>query len=189
MEPHIFVQRGDITRVAADAVVNASNAYMLPGGGVSGAIHAAGGPRIEEEAREVVERRGPLDPGEAAATTAGRLPARYVIHALGPVWHGGDGGEAEVLASAYRESVRVADDLGLTSIAFPSISTGIFGYPPDRAAPVAVEAVHDALAHASHVREARFVLYDEATYEAYERALARLGGGDGEGGGEHPAGS
>ena len=174
MDGRIFLQRGDITRVAADVIVNASNAYMLPGGGVSGAIHAAADQSVERESREIVERRGPLDPGEAAATTAGELPARHIVHALGPVWHGGHSGEAEALASAYRESIRVADELGAASIAFPSISTGIFGYPADRAAPVALRAVRDALARATHMREARFVLFDEETYQAYERALERV---------------
>jgi O-acetyl-ADP-ribose deacetylase (regulator of RNase III) len=171
------LEHGDITRVAADAVVNASNARMSPGGGVSGAIHAAAGPAVAEEARTLLARRGPLAPGEAAATGAGRLPARYVIHALGPVWHGGGEGEPGQLAAAYRESVRVADELGCRSVAFPSISTGIFGYPVESAAHIALAAVRDALDRAAHVREAVFVLYDDGTYAAYERALAGLGSG------------
>lgn len=174
MPGRIILERGDITRVNADAVVNASNAAMTPGGGVSGAIHDAGGPAIAAEAREVVARRGPLAPGEAAATTGGLLAARYVIHALGPVWHGGGRGEAEALASAYRESVRAADALGLATIAFPSISTGIFGYPVGLAAPVALRSVREALDAAAHVREVRFVLYDDATHRAYVSALETM---------------
>ncbi len=178
MSGRIVLERGDITQSDADAIVNASNAHMTPGGGVSGAIHSAAGPAVAAEAREVVAKRGPLSAGEAAATGGGRLRARYVIHALGPVWHGGRQGEAAALASAYRESVRVADGLGVETLAFPSISTGIFGYPIDLAAPVALRAVQDALAGARHVREVRFVLYDDATYRAYERAGAEMESAD-----------
>jgi O-acetyl-ADP-ribose deacetylase len=172
MPARILLEHGDITRVDTDAIVNASDAHLTPGGGVSGAIHAAGGPAIAAEGREIVAGRGPLVPGEAAATTGGRLPARHVIHALGPVWRDGTHGEPEALASAYRESIRIADCLSLASIAFPSISTGIFGYPVQLAAPVALRAVREALAHAVSVREVRFVLFDDATYAAYEHALA-----------------
>jgi O-acetyl-ADP-ribose deacetylase len=172
MPGRISLVRGDITRVAADAIVNAANAHLAPGGGVCGAIHSAGGPSIAAECRVLVDERGPLAPGDAAATGGGRLPARYVIHAVGPVWHGGTSGEAEVLASVYRSSVAEADRLGLASIAFPSISTGIYGYPVDLAAPVALAAVRDALDVASSVREATFVLFDAATFAAFEKALA-----------------
>lgn len=177
----IILERGDITRVDVDAIVNASNALIAPGGGVSGAIHSAGGPAIAAQGRAIVSSRGPLSPGEAAITTAGRLPARFVIHALGPVWHSGRDGEAEALASAYRQSIELADLGGLETVAFPSISTGIFGYPVDLAAPVALRAVRDALGRARHVREARFVLFDAATLAAYERALAAPGCGAGDG--------
>jgi O-acetyl-ADP-ribose deacetylase len=171
-EGRIILRKGDITRVDADAIVNASNAHMTPGGGVSGAIHSAGGPMLAEEGRAWVDEHGPLAPGEAAATTGGRLPARHVIHALGPVWHGGGSGEAEALASAYRNSIRVADGLGAKTVAFPSISTGIFGYPLAAAAPIAIDAVRGALSDAAHVREVIFVLFDAATYAVYETALA-----------------
>lgn len=173
MRGRVVLEQGDITRVEADAVVNASNAHLTPGGGVSGAIHGAAGPEVAAEAARVLAERGrPLEPGEAAATGAGRLRARHVVHALGPVWHGGGAGEPEALASAYRASVRLADELGDAVVAFPSISTGIFGYPLELAAPVAVAAVREALASAEHVREVRFVLFDPATFAAYERALA-----------------
>jgi O-acetyl-ADP-ribose deacetylase (regulator of RNase III) len=167
----IVLERGDITRQDADAIVNTANAHLAPGGGVSGAIHDAAGPSLAVEARAFVDRRGPLAPGEAAITGAGRLPARHVIHALGPVWHGGSAREADTLAAAYRNSVRLADEAGLESVAFPSISTGIFGYPVQLAAPVAVQSVRAALDVAAHVREVRFVLYDQVTFAAYEAAL------------------
>ena len=166
---------GDMTRVEADAIVNAANPTLAPGGGVCGAIHSAGGPAIAAECRLRVAGSGPVATGDAAATTAGRLDARYVIHAVGPIWHGGRSGEAEALASAYTRSVEVADELGLTSIAFPSISTGIYGYPVDLAAPVAIAAVRDALGRTRHVRDVVFVLFDPTTFAAFEQALS---GGD-----------
>src|SRR2546421_297243 len=114
---------GDITDEKADAIVNAANEHLAPGGGVCGAIHRCGGPQIWKECQAIIEKRGPVPPGFAVATTGGKLPARYVIHAVGPVWHGGSNGEPEMLASCYRESIRAADELKLVSIAFPSIST------------------------------------------------------------------
>ena len=169
----IRLERGDITRSHADAIVNAANSHLAPGGGVSGAIHRAGGRSIAEEGAQWVREHGTVPVGGAAATTAGNLPSRYVIHAVGPIWQGGGAQETELLASAYRSSIEVADELGLTSIAFPSISTGIFGYPVEQAAPVAIAAVAGALDAARHVCEATFVLYDEETYRAYERAYER----------------
>jgi O-acetyl-ADP-ribose deacetylase len=167
----IELVRGDITTQPTDAIVNAANESLAPGGGVCGAIHHAGGPAIWEECRRVA----PCPTGDARATTAGRLPARYVIHAVGPVWRGGHSGESSQLASAYRASLDRADELGLASVAFPSISTGIFGYPVDRAAQTALAAVRDRLAAGSSVRRVVFVLFDDRTLEAYERALADLG--------------
>lgn len=170
----LSLERGDITRVHADAIVNAANSRLAPGGGVCGAIHGAGGPSIAVECRVHADEHGLVAPGGVAVTGAGRLSARHVIHAVGPVWHGGASGEADVLASAYRHSVQAADDLGLTSIAFPSISTGIYGYPVGKAAPVALAAVADALRGARTLREVRFVLFDAVTYAAYESALDAL---------------
>ncbi len=170
----ITLSTGDITQQDADAIVNAANAELAPGGGVCGAIHRAGGPAIWEECKSIRQKQGPLPTGQAVATTAGRMKARYVIHTVGPVWQGGRVGEPELLASCYRESVRVADELGLSSIAFPSISTGIFGYPVDMAAPVAVRAVSEALKTANNVREVRFVLFDAGTMKAYETAAGAL---------------
>lgn len=163
----IRLVRGDITTEHVDAIVNATNASLRPGGGVCGAIHAAAGPALTEDARRVMADRGPLTAGEVVATVAGNLKARYVIHALGPVWHGGQQGEAEALAAAYRNSVALADGLGLQSMAFPSISTGIYGYPVMAAAHVALRALCDTLKTATSVREVHVVLFDERTYEAW----------------------
>lgn len=175
----IALRRGDITRVEADAIVNASNSHMAPGGGVSGAIHRAAGPQLAEECLAVVSDRGPLEPGDAAVTGAGALWwAKHVVHALGPVWHGGGHGEPDVLASAYRSAIRCADEVEACVIAFPSISTGIFGYPIDRAAPVALRAISSALREAHSVRVVKMVLFDEATYDGYEKALRLLAAED-----------
>lgn len=170
----ITLERGDITRVRVDAIVNAANSQLAPGGGVSGAIHAAGGPSIARESRAWVSAHSEVPTGEAALTGAGSLPATYVIHAVGPVWHGGHSREADLLASAYRSSIRLAEEARLTSIAFPSISTGIFGYPVGAAAAVALEAVATALETSEHVRDVRFVLFDDATHAAYASAIRHL---------------
>lgn len=164
------IVRGDITQEATSAIVNAANQELLVGGGVCGAIHRAGGPAIAEECRRIVRQRGPLATGDAVATTGGNLRARYVIHTPGPVYHGGTHGEPEALARCYRESIRVADELGLESIAFPSISTGIFGYPVQLAAPLALTATREALLAARRLRLVRFVLYDEPTHQAFQDA-------------------
>jgi O-acetyl-ADP-ribose deacetylase len=162
--------RGDLTEYPADAIVNAANSELLPGGGVCGAIHRAGGPAIAEECRRVRTERGPLPPGKAVATTAGNLRAQYVIHTVGPVWNGGNRGEAEVLASCYRESMRVADELKLHAIAFPAISTGIFGYPAEQAAAVAIPTVIAALPPAQHLVFVSIVLFDKSTLDVFARA-------------------
>jgi len=163
--------QGDITRETTDAIVNAANSDLLPGGGVCGAIHRAGGPAIAEECRKLRAERGPVSTGHAVATSGGRLPARYVIHAVGPVWSGGSSGEPEALASAYRESIRVADELGLKSIAFPAISTGIFGYPLDDATQVAVRTVREALPRAKNVNTVRFVVFDDTALRTHSQVL------------------
>jgi O-acetyl-ADP-ribose deacetylase (regulator of RNase III) len=172
----IELVQGDITREQTDAIVNAANAELLGGGGVDGAIHRAGGPAILEECRAHRQRLGgPLPPGDAVVTTGGRLSARYVIHTAGPVWRGGSSGEADHLARCYRSSLRSADELGLQSVSFPSISTGVFGYPLGRASAVAVAAVRDGLADAASIRMARFVLFDSETFSAYAAALGAFG--------------
>jgi O-acetyl-ADP-ribose deacetylase (regulator of RNase III) len=171
------IARGDLTRERVAAIVNAANSSLLGGGGVDGAIHRAGGPAILEECRAIRARRGPLPPGEAVITTGGALPARRVIHTVGPIWHGGHSGEAETLAACYRSSLALAEQEGLSSVAFPSISTGAFGYPIEEAAPVALRAVADVLRGAHHVRLVRCVLFSESDLDAYERALAAIVGG------------
>ncbi|MFN8035119.1 MAG: O-acetyl-ADP-ribose deacetylase [Acidimicrobiia bacterium] len=162
--PAITVVAGDITRERVDAVVNAANEALLPGGGVCGAIHRAGGPSIAEDCAAI--RRCPT--GSAVATTAGALPARWVIHAVGPVWQGGAAGEPELLASCYRSCLRVADELGARSVAFPAISTGIYGYPLLPATRIAVETVRST---PTAVTSVRFVCFDPATEAAYRGVL------------------
>ena len=166
----IELARGDITRETTDAIVNAANSELLPGGGVCGAIHRAGGPSIAEECGMIRANQGPVPPGGAAATKAGQLHAKYVIHAVGPVYQGGGRGEADVLASCYRESLRAADGLGLKSISFPAISTGIFGYPVPEAAKVALTAVADELPKLRFVQLVRFILFDQPTLDAFTAA-------------------
>jgi O-acetyl-ADP-ribose deacetylase len=156
---------GDLTQQEVDAIVNAANEQLAPGGGVAGAILRAGGQEIYDEAA----RLGGCATGDAKATGAGRLPARYVIHAVGPVWSGGDAGEDELLASAYRRSLEVAEGLGCRTIALPALSTGIYGYPPENAAPVAVGAVAP---FAARFDEIRFVFRDDELRELFERAAA-----------------
>ncbi len=164
--------QGDITKQDTDAIVNAANSSLMGGGGVDGAIHRAGGPAILEECKEVVSRQGRLPTGKAVITTGGNLKARYVIHTVGPVWRGGDNGESELLASAYQESLRLAVENKLSSISFPSISTGVYGYPVGQAAKVAVGTVA-AFLHRSPaaLEEVVFVLFDNKTLAAYSLAL------------------
>lgn len=166
---------GDITREETDAIVNAANSSLMGGGGVDGAIHRSGGPAILEACKQIVERQGRLPAGRAVATPAGRLAAQYIIHTVGPYWNGGNRGEAETLASCHRESIRVADGLKLTSISFPAISTGVYRYPIDQAAQVAVSSAADALAKASYVREVRFVLFDAASLKQFVEAARAIG--------------
>ena len=173
-EPRIVLVRGDITEQDADAIVNAANSTLLGGGGVDGAIHRKGGPAILEECRALRagEYGGGLPTGQAVATTAGKLKARWVIHTVGPVYAKSED-RSHLLASCHTESLRVADELGAETVAFPAISTGAFGYPLEEAAPVAVAAVRNA---GTDVHEVRFVLFDELTHSAFERALANVGG-------------
>jgi O-acetyl-ADP-ribose deacetylase (regulator of RNase III) len=165
----IRLVHGDITQYPVDAIVNAANSELAPGGGVCGAIHRAGGPAIAEECRRVRSERGPLLPGQAVATTAGRLDAKYVIHAVGPVWNGGDKGEAEELSRCYSESMRIADELKLHGIAFPAISTGIFGYPVEQAAWVAIPTVIESLRAAKHLVIVFLVLFDKQSLETFSK--------------------
>jgi O-acetyl-ADP-ribose deacetylase (regulator of RNase III) len=166
--------RGDITREAVDAIVNAANSSLMGGGGVDGAIHRGGGPAILEECKAIRARQGSLPAGEAVITTAGRLPSRHVIHTVGPVYRDGRHGESETLAGCYRTSLALAASHGLARVAFPSISTGVYGYPVAAAAAVALGAVRDVLAAGSTVELVRFVLFSDADLAAYEAALAEL---------------
>jgi O-acetyl-ADP-ribose deacetylase (regulator of RNase III) len=166
----ILFLSGDITTEATDAIVNAANSSLMGGGGVDGAIHRAGGPAILEECKKIVARDGHLPPGEAVQTTGGRMRAAFVIHTVGPVWKDGMSGESGVLANAYRNSFRLADRLGLQSLAYPAISCGIYGYPAQAAAEVAVCTVVDELKDARSVHEARFVLYSPEMYETFLQA-------------------
>jgi O-acetyl-ADP-ribose deacetylase len=165
---------GDITEESTDAIVNAANSHLLGGGGVDGAIHRAGGPAILTECRQIVSKIGTLAAGEAVITTGGQLAAKHIIHTVGPIYRGGESGEAETLASCHRESVRLADEHGLTSVAFPAISTGAYGYPVSDAAPIAISSTIESLATARHVRLCRFVLFDISTVRAYQRAAETL---------------
>jgi O-acetyl-ADP-ribose deacetylase (regulator of RNase III) len=158
----------DITRLDVDAIVNAANASLLGGGGVDGAIHRAAGPELLAACRLL----GGCRPGHAVATGGYRLPARWVIHTVGPVWQGGSAGEAEVLASCYRRSLEVAGEVGARSVAFPAIATGIYGYPKDDAASIAVRTVLDALGAGAPVDVVQLVAFSEEDFERYERLLA-----------------
>jgi O-acetyl-ADP-ribose deacetylase len=164
---NIRLERGDITNYPVDALVNAANSELLPGGGVCGAIHRAAGPKLAEECRSLRSQRGPVPPGQAVATKAGQLKAKYVIHTVGPVWHGGEQGEPEMLASSYRESMRIADELHLHSIAFPAISTGIFGYPVQQAGSVAIPTLLESLLRAKHLLLVVVVLFDKSTLDSF----------------------
>lgn len=162
--------QGDITRQSTDAIVNAANSSLLGGGGVDGAIHRAGGPTILEECRRV----GPCPTGEARITGAGNLAARYVIHAVGPIYQGDPERAAPLLASAYRSSLELASQYGVRTIAFPSISTGAYAYPVEDAAAVALETVITYLQSHPEIELVRFVLFDTHTFATYQRVLERL---------------
>ncbi len=164
----------DITEEQTEAIVNAANSYLIGGGGVDGAIHDAGGPSILAECKAYVSKHGNLPPGKAMLTSGGSLPARFVIHTVGPVYRGGEYGEKELLANCHRESIAIADQNGIASVAFPAISTGAYGYPMHEAAAVALAAVLDGLETAKSVRRVRFVLFDRAATKAYTRAAEKV---------------
>ena len=159
--------RGDITEQDTEAIVNAANSGLLGGGGVDGAIHRAGGPRILEECRKIREQQGECPAGESVITGGGNLKARFVIHTVGPVWHGGGEGEDDLLGSAYRNSLLLASARRIRSIAYPSISTGAYGFPIDRASKIAFDTVSGFLKNDSPLEEVRLVVYSQEDYEAY----------------------
>ena len=165
---------GDLTKEKTDAIVNAANSSLLGGGGVDGAIHRAGGSAILEACLRIVAEIGSLPAGQAVITTGGSLPARHVIHTVGPVWRGGSMGEEELLADAFRNSLALADRNNVRSIAFPGISTGAYGYPVDKAAEVALRTVADYLASGSGLEEVRIVLFGEEALEEWRKAFRLL---------------
>jgi len=169
MIPRITLTQGDITQIKADAIVNAANSSLLGGGGVDGAIHRAGGKKILEECIQIRDRQGKCKTGEAVVTTAGNLPATYVIHTVGPVWNGDEVKVKELLANCYRNSLQLADSLQIKTIAFPNISTGIYKFPKELAAEIAVHEVQDF--ESEHIEEIIFVCFDEENNEIYKKQL------------------
>lgn len=173
----IQLLQGDITKVPADAIANAANSELLGGGGVDGAIHLAGGPAIKLELDAIKEQQGGCPTGSAVSTTAGQLPAKYVFHAVGPIFHGGKQGEPELLASAYRSCLALAEEKSIAYLSFPSISTGIYGYPVDEAALIALRECVGHLRNAENkLQKIIFVLFDENTHRAYKNALKEIAG-------------
>lgn len=171
----LVLMQGDITRQAVDAIVNAANSSLLGGGGVDGAIHRAGGPAILEECKQIRALQGGCSPGQAVLTGAGNLKANYVIHTVGPIWREGRTDEEKILASAYSSCLALAEENAVKTIAFPSISTGAYGFPLERAAPIALSTCLHFLKSAQSLKEIRFVLFDAFTLSAYQEALAKLG--------------
>ena len=176
-ESKLKLVHGDITQQDVEAIVNAANSRLAGGGGVDGAIHRAAGPELHKECMEIIRKIGRLEPGNAVPTGSGRLKERgirWVIHTVGPIWRGGNRGEARVLESAYRNSMRVARELGVRSVAFPSISTGAYGYPVDKAAEIALSTIMDELKKHGKIEEVRMVLYSDGDYRAYVNVSQRI---------------
>ena len=167
----ISLIKGDITKIETDAIVNAANTSLLGGGGVDGAIHRAGGSAILEDCRKIVARQGGCKVGEAVITTAGRLPAKYVIHTVGPVWNGGHKNEAQLLANCYKNSLDLSVENDLKTIAFPNISTGIYHYPKAEACEIALKTVAEFLKTTDAIEQVVFVCFDEENYDLYEKSL------------------
>jgi O-acetyl-ADP-ribose deacetylase (regulator of RNase III) len=154
-----------------DAIVNAANSSLMGGGGVDGAIHRAGGPAILSECREIVARQGRCETGQAVITSGGNLPAKFVIHTVGPVWHGGNNNEAQLLGSAYLNSLTIAVENGVETIAFPNISTGVYGFPKEKAAEIAIDTVTQFLSKNDQIKQVYFVCFDQENYELYRQLI------------------
>jgi len=167
----IALIKADITKVSVDAIVNAANSSLLGGGGVDGAIHRAGGAAILDDCRKIIARQGGCKTGEAVITTAGNLPATYVIHTVGPVWNGGQKNEAALLENCYKNSLQLAVENNCKTIAFPNISTGIYGFPKDKAAVIAINAVSDFLALDKTIEKITFVCFDNDNLNEIKKAL------------------
>lgn len=172
MKEKIFLLKGDITRLEVDAIVNAANSSLMGGGGVDGAIHRAGGPAILEDCREIIARQGSCETGEAVITTAGNLPSKFVIHTVGPVWNRNNKDEANKLTDCYRNSLKLAVKNNISSIAFPNISTGIYGYPKNEAAAIAIKTVSDFLQTNPPIQKVYFVCFDEENFLIYQDIIA-----------------
>jgi O-acetyl-ADP-ribose deacetylase (regulator of RNase III) len=172
MRTRIQLVQGDITKLKVDAIVNAANSSLMGGGGVDGAIHRAGGPAILEECMQIIAMQGRCETGEAVITTGGNLPARFVIHTVGPVWHGGSSNESVLLENAYLNSLKLALENEVETIAFPNISTGVYGFPKDQAARIAINSVADFLTANDEMKIVYFVCFDQENYELYKHLLS-----------------
>ncbi len=172
MKNRVTLLQGDITKLKVDAIVNAANSSLMGGGGIDGAIHRAGGPAILAECREIVARQGRCETGNAVITSGGNLPAKYVIHTVGPVWHGGSSNEDQLLAKAYSNSLKLATENNIETIAFPNISTGVYGFPKERAAQIAVRTIQEFLKENEKIKEFCFVCFDQGNYELYQHLLS-----------------
>ncbi len=177
MTGKITLIQGDITRQETEAIVNAANSSLMGGGGVDGAIHRAGGPAILEECKKIVARQGKCPTGEAVITPGGNLKAKYVIHTVGPIWKDGSRGEDDLLANAYRNSLQMAVQNGIQTIAFPSISTGAYRFPLERAARIALQTVQDFLQKTKQLEKVRFVLFSQKDLEVYQKEYNQLADG------------
>lgn len=167
----IQLLQGDITRQPVDAIVNAANSSLMGGGGVDGAIHRAGGPAILDDCRAIVARQGGCKTGEAVITTGGRLAAKYVIHTVGPVWNGGKNNEEEKLANCYANSLQLAVEHGIKTIAFPNISTGIYHFPKEKAAHIAIDTIKKFISKSDSITTVVFVCFDDENYKLYKQLL------------------
>ncbi len=174
MKEKIEITKGDITKITVSAIVNAANTSLLGGGGVDGAIHRAGGPAILEDCRRIIAKQGGCKTGQAVITSAGKLPANFVIHTVGPVWNGGNKNEEALLADCYTNSLKLAVENNCSSIAFPNISTGIYGFPKEKAALISLRTVGQFLHSCSSVEKVIFVCFDVENYELLQDAFDKL---------------